>query len=136
MRPRDDTAAQLAYTLALRGLSSDTAEIRRLCAKFACNHSLDVKGMALEALGTTAMRQRRWSEAISCLEDSIKAPQRFYSAEDARLRLGACYCNAKRPEDAIRVFEPLTQSRRTDIAGRARQFLGMVKKNPNSILLF
>lgn len=136
VRPRDDTAAQLAYTLALRGFSSDTAEIRRLCAKFACNHSLDVKGMALEALGTTAMRQRRWSEAISCLEDSIKAPQRFYSDEDARLRLGACYCNAKRPEDAIRVFEPLTQSRRTDIAGRARQFLGMVKKNPNSILLF
>ena len=136
LRPRDDTAAQLAYTLALRGLSSDTAEIRRLCAKFACDHSLDPKGMALEALGTTAMRQRRWSEAISCLEDSIKAPLRFYSAEDAKLRLGACYCNAKRPEDAIRVFEPLTQSRRTDIAGRARQFLGMIKKNPNSILLF
>lgn len=136
LRPRDDTAAQLAYTLALRGLSSDTAEIRRLCAKFACDHSLDPKGMALEALGTTAMRQKRWTEAISCLEDSIKAPQRFYSAEDAKLRLGACYCNAKRPEDAIRVFEPLTQSRRTDIAGRARQFLGMIKKNPNSILLF
>ena len=136
LRPRDDTAAQLAYTLALRGLSSDTAEIRRLCAKFACDHSLDHKGMALEALGATAMRQRRWSEAISCLEDSIKAPQRFYSAEDAKLRLGACYCNAKRPEDAIRVFEPLTQSRRTDIAGRARQFLGMIKKNPNSVLLF
>ena len=136
LRPRDDTAAQLAYTLALRGLSSDTAEIRRLCAKFACDHSLDPKGMALEALGTTAMRQRRWTEAISCLEDSIKAPLRFYSAEDAKLRLGACYCNAKRPEDAIRVFEPLTQSRRTDIAGRARQFLGMIKKNPNSLLLF
>ncbi len=136
LRPRDDTAAQLAYTLALRGLSSDYAEIRRLCAKFACDHSLDRKGMALEALGTTAMRQRKWNEAISCLTDSIKAPARFYSAEDALLRLGACYCNAKRPEDAIRIFEPLTQSKRTDISSQARQFLGMLKKNPNSILFF
>ena len=136
LRPRDDTAAQLAYTLALRGLSSDYAEIRRLCAKFACDHSLDRKGMALEALGTTAMRQRKWAEAIACLEDSIKAPQRFYSAEDARLRLGACYCNAGRATDAIRVFEPLTQSRRADIAPRARQFLDALKRNPKTVLFF
>lgn len=136
VRPRDDTAAQLAYTLALRGLSSDYGEIRRLCAKFACDHSLDPKGQALEALGTTAMRQRRWTEAISCLEDSIKAPRRFYSAEDAKLRLGACYCNAKRPEDAIRVFEPLTQSPRTDIRDRARQALATLKANPKAVLFF
>lgn len=136
LRPRDDTAAQLAYTLSLRGLSSDTAEIRRLCARFACDHSLDRKGMALEALGTTAMRQRRWQEALSCLEDSIKAPLRFYSAEDAKLRLGACYCNAKRPEDAIRVLEPLVKSPRTDIAKRAQQFIGMIRKNPKSVILF
>ena len=136
LRPRDDTAAQLAYTLALRGLSSDYAEIRRLCAKFACDHTLDRKGMALEALGTTAMRQRKWAEAIACLEDSIKAPQRFYSAEDARLRLGACYCNAGRATDAIRVFEPLTQSRRADIAPRARQFLDALKRNPKTVLFF
>ena len=136
LRPRDDTAAQLAYTLALRGLSSDYAEIRRLCAKFACDHTLDRKGMALEALGTTAMRQRKWTEAIACLEDSIKAPQRFYSTEDARLRLGACYCNVGRATDAIRVFEPLTQSRRADIAPRARQFLDALKRNPKTVLFF
>ncbi len=136
LRPRDDTAAQLAYTLALRGLSSDYGEIRALCAKFACDHALDRKGMALEALGMTAMRQRRWKEAISFFEDSIRAPGRFYSPEDAQLRLGACYCNAKRPADAIRVFEPLTQSRRVDIAPRARQFLATIKRNPNALLLF
>ena len=136
LRPRDDTAAQLAYALALRGLSSDYSEIRRLCAKFACDHALDRKGMALEALGATAMRQRKWAEAISCLEDSIKAPQRFYSADDARLRLGACYCNAGRTADAIRVFEPLTQSRRADIAPRARQFLDALKRNPKTVLFF
>ena len=136
LRPRDDTAAQLAYTLALRGLSSDYDEIRRLCAKFACDHSLDAKGQALEALGMTAMRQRRWKEAISCLEDSVRAPLRFYSSEDARLRLGACYCNAKRPEDAIRVFEPLTQSARTDIRDRAKQALATLKANPKAVLFF
>ena len=92
--------------------------------------------MALEALGTTAMRQRKWTEAIACLEDSIKAPQRFYSAEDALLRLGACYCNAGRTTDAIRVFEPLTQSRRADIAPRARQFLDALKRNPKTVLFF
>lgn len=136
LRPRDDTAAQLAYALALRGLSSDFAEIRRLCAKFACDHALDRKGMALEALGTTAMRERKWAEAIACLEASVRAPLRFYSADDARLRLGACYANAGRTAEAIRVFEPLTQSRRVDIAPRARQFLEAVRRHPQTVLFF
>lgn len=136
VRPRDDTAAQLAYALMMRGLSSDVAEIRRLCSKFACDHSLDAKGMALEALGTTAMRQRRWAEAISCLEDSIKAPRRFYSAEDARLRLAACYANAKRPDDAIRALLPLSQSKRADIRGKATEALAALRRNPNAMLFF
>lgn len=136
VRPRDDTAAQLAYALTMRGLSSDMAEIRRLCAKFACDHSLDAKGMALEALGTTAMRQRRWAEAISCLEDSIKAPRRFYSSEDAQLRLAACYANAKRPDDAIRALMPLTQSKRSDIRGRATEALAALRRDPGAMLFF
>jgi tetratricopeptide (TPR) repeat protein len=136
LRPRDDTAAQLSYALMMRGHSADYQEIRRLCAKFACDHSLDRKGQALEALGTTAMRQRRWNEAISCLEASIKAPLRFYSSEDAFLRLGACYANIRRTEDAIRIFEPLTQSHRNDIAQNARQALTTLKANPKAILFF
>lgn len=136
VRPRDDTAAQLAYALMMRGLSSDYAEIRQLCAKFACDHSLDAKGMALEALGTTAMRQRRWKEAARCLEDSIRAPRRFYSSEDARLRLGACYCNLKRVDDAIKTFEPLVLSKRTDISAQARQALATLRKNPHAVLFF
>ena len=136
LRPRDDTAAQLSYALMMRGRSADYDEIRRLCAKFACDHSLDRKGQALEALGTTAMRQRRWNEAISCLEASIKAPFRFYSSEDAFLRLGACYANVRRTEDAIRIFEPLTQSRRKDIAHNASQALATLKANPKAILFF
>lgn len=136
VRPRDDTAAQLAYALTMRGFSSDIAEIRRLCSKFACDHSLDAKGMALEALGTTAMRQRRWAEAISCLEDSIKAPRRFYSSEDAQLRLAACYANAKRPDDAIRALMPLSQSRRVDIREKAAEALAALRRNPNAMLFF
>lgn len=136
VRPRDDTAAQLSYALMMRARSEDYAEIRRLCSKFACDHSLDRKGQALEALGTTAMRQRRWTEAISCLEDSIKAPLRFYSSEDAFLNLAACYCNANRSADAIAIFERLTQSRRNDIANRALQALTTLKANPKAVIFF
>lgn len=136
LRPRDDTAAQLSYALMMRARSEDFAEIRRLCSKFACDHSLDRKGQALEALGTTAMRQRRWAEAISCLEDSIKAPLRFYSSEDAFLNLAACYCNANRSADAIAIFERLTQSRRNDIANRALQALTTLKANPKAVIFF
>ena len=134
LRPRDDTAAQLAYALAMRGHSDDFAEIRRLCSKFACDHSLDRKGQALEALGMTALRQRRWKEAASCLEDSIRAPGRFYSAEDAQLRLAAAYCNGGRTDKAIQTLERLTQSRRADIRGKAIQSLETIKRNPRTVL--
>ncbi len=136
LRPRDDTAAQLAYALMMRARSEDYAEIRRLCAKFACDHALDRKGMALEALGTTAMRQRRWTEAISCLKDSVNAPARFYSADDAKLNLGASYCNAGFVKEAIAILEPLTQSRRNDISSRAQQALATIKANPKALLFF
>ena len=134
VRPRDDTAAQLSYALAMRGHSADFAEIRRLCGKFACDHQLDKKGQALEALGMTAMRQRRWHEAISCLYDSIRAPQRFYSNADAMLKLAACLCNAGRQEEAIKWLEQLTRSQRTDIRGKAIQSLETLKRNPRAVL--
>ena len=134
MRPRDDTAAQLAYALAMRGHSADFDEIRRLCGKFACDHGLDAKGQALEALGMTAMRQRRWNEAIACLYDSIRAPRRFYSNEDAMLRLAACLCNAGRQKEAMKWLERLAGSKRADIGGRARQALETLSRNPRAIL--
>ena len=134
VRPRDDTAAQLAYALAMRGHSTDFDEIRRLCGKFACDHQLDRKGQALEALGMTAMRQRRWNEAISCLYDSIRAPQRFYSNEDAMLKLAACLCNAGRQNEAVKWLEQLAGSRRTDIRGKAIQSIETLKRNPRAVL--
>ena len=134
IRPRDNTSAQLAYALAMRGHSADFDEIRRLCGKFACNHQLDTKGQALEALGMTALRQKRWNEAIGCLYDSIRAPQRFYSNEDAMLRLAAALCNAGRQEEAMRWLEQLTRSKRTDIRGKAVQSLDTLKRNPRAVL--
>ena len=134
VRPRDDTAAQLAYALAMRGHSTDFDEIRRLCGKFACDHQLDRKGQALEALGMTAMRQRRWNEAIGCLYDSIRAPQRFYSNEDAMLKLAACLCNAGRQNEAVKWLEQLAGSKRTDIRGKAIQSIETLKRNPRAVL--
>ena len=134
VRPRDDTSAQLAYALAMRGHSGDFGEIRRLCSKFACDHTLDRKGQALEALGMTAMRQRRWSEAIGCLYDSIRAPNRFYSNEDAMLKLAACLCNAGRQDEATKWLEQLTRSKRNDIRGKAIQSLETLKRNPRTVL--
>ena len=134
VRPRDDTSAQLAYALAMRGHSGDFGEIRRLCSKFACDHTLDRKGQALEALGITAMRQRRWNEAIGCLYDSIRAPNRFYSNEDAMLKLAACLCNAGRQAEGTTWLEQLTRSKRNDIRGKAIQSLETLKRNPRTVL--
>lgn len=138
--PHEETAEQLAYALMRRGSSQDYAEIRQLCSVFACDHRRNQKGLALEALGTTAMRQRKWKEAISCLEDAIAAQRRYYSsdyyAEYAFLSLGVCYCNTGRTEDAKRVLAPLIQSSNPEIRSKASQFLATIKQNPRSILFF
>ena len=134
VRPRDDTAAKLAYALAMRGHSADFDEIHTLCRAFDRDHRLDKKGQALEALGMTYKRQRKYNEAISCLYDSIRAPQRFYSNEDAMLRLAVCLCNAGRQSEAIRWLEQLTPSKRQDIQQKALQSLDALTRNPRTIL--
>ena len=85
-----DTAAQLCYALARRGGACDFAELRRYGSEAERDHSLDRKGMMLEALGMAAMYEGRWKDAASCFEDSIKAPRRFYSADEARRLLAIC----------------------------------------------
>ncbi len=134
VRPRDDTAAKLAYALAMRGHSADFDEIHTLCRAFDRDHQLDKKGQALEALGMTYKRQRKYNEAISCLYDSIRAPQRFYSNEDAMLRLAVCLCNAGRQGEAIKWLEQLAPSKRQDIQQKALQSLEALKRNPRTVL--
>ena len=85
-----DTAAQLCYALARRGGAYDFAEVRRYGSEAERDHSLDRKGMMLEALGMAAMYEGRWKDAASCFEDSIKAPRRFYPADEARRLLAIC----------------------------------------------
>jgi thioredoxin-like negative regulator of GroEL len=82
----------------------------------------------------TAMRQWKWNEAIVCLYDSIRAPNRFYSNEDAMLKLAACLCNAGRQDEAAKWLEQLTRSKRTDIRGKAIQSLDALKRNPRTVL--
>lgn len=85
-----DTAAQLCYALARRGQPFDFAEVRCYGSEAERDHSLDRKGMMLEALGMAAMYEGRWNDAASCFEDSIKAPRRFYPADEARRLLAIC----------------------------------------------
>jgi hypothetical protein len=106
-----------------RGKSADYKEIRVLLADLLKNRKLDQKGQALEALGTAALVERKWQEALECLYDSIRAPRRFYSAEDAKLKLAFAFYNAGRKRDAIKLFTSLEHSTRNDIASRATQAL-------------
>ncbi len=133
-RPRDDTVAWLAYALMKRDYPQDYAEIRTLCAKFAQEPSLDRGGMALEALGMTALREHRWKDAITHLTASIKAPGRTYPSEDAFLHLGIAYCNNQQPADALEIFERLVRSHYPDIAESARKYYGILKANPKAVL--
>ena len=134
VRPRDDTTAWLAYALMKREYTQDYDEIRTLCQKFADNHARDRGGMALEALGMTALRERRWPDAIACLTDSIKAPGRSYPSEDAFLNLAIAYSNNRQQAEAIEILERLVRSHYPDIAQEAQKFYGILKANPKAIL--
>ena len=133
-RPRDDTVAWLAYALMKREYAQDYAEIRTLCAKFTQEPSLDRGGMALEALGMTALREHRWKDAIAYLTASIKAPGRSYPSEDAFLHLGIAYSNNQQQADALEIFERLVRSRYPDIAESAQKYYGILKANPKAVL--
>ena len=87
VRPRDATDGKLAYALMRRGRSADWDEIRTVCAPFAADPMRDVKGQALEALGTAELKAREWTNAAEHLSRSILAPARFYSPNDAKLKL-------------------------------------------------
>jgi hypothetical protein len=137
LRPRFDTSAKLSYALMRRGRSADFKRIRELCVDLSGNRALDKKGQALEALGTAALVERKWQEAVECLYASICAPRRFYSAEDAKLKLAFAFYNAGRKKDAIRLFTALEHSTRSDIASRATQALETIHSvGKGNVVLF
>ena len=135
VRPRDATDGKLAYALMRRGQSSDWNEIRTVCAPYAANPMRDVKGQALEALGTAELKAREWTKAAEHLSRSILAPARFYSPNDAKLKLAYAWHNGGRRTEARKLFEAISRSTRADLSAKADEVLSVLDRSPN-IMLF
>jgi hypothetical protein len=136
IRPRDATDGKLAYALMRRGKASDWAEIRVVCASFAADPARDVKGQALEALGTAELKSRNWQKAAEFLGRSILAPARFYSAADAKLKLAFAWHNAGRRTEARKLFEAISRYTRADLSARADEVLAVLDRSPNAMLFW
>ena len=160
LRPRDVTAGKLAYALMKRGRAADWDEIRSICsgqrtsdkeqrgrvadaargqATEPLNDTLadrDQKGQALEALGTAELRAREWRAAAEHLSRAILAPGRFYSAEDAQLKLAFALHNGGQRAAARRLFAELARSTRADISARAEQACSSLNRSPNAMLFW
>ena len=137
VRPRDATDAKLAYALMRRGRADDWKEIREVCAAIVKDPARDVRGQALEALGTAELVARNWDEATRHLVLSVKAPARHYSSADAILKLAYAHHNGGRRDEAQKLFEwVVSKSGREDLAVRARQVLAIIEASPQSILFW
>ena len=136
VRPHDATDGKLAYALMRRGKASDWAEIRVICAPFASDPARDVKGQALEALGTAELKSRNWQKAAEFLGRSILAPARFYSAADAKLKLAFAWHNAGRRTEARKLFEAVSRYTRADLSARADEVLAVLDRSPNAMLFW
>ena len=135
--PRDATDGKLAYALMRRGRAEDWNEITNVCAAIAREPARDVRGQALEALGTAELKARRWSDAVRHLVLSMRAPGRHYSAADVILKLAFAQHNGGQPAAARKLFEWVRDSSgREDLASRARQVLSVLEVAPRSMLFW
>ena len=135
--PRDATDGKLAYALMRRGRAEDWNEITNVCAAIAREPARDVRGQALEALGTAELKARRWSDAVRHLVLSMRAPGRHYSAADVILKLAFAQHNGGQPAAARKLFEWVRDSSgREDLASRARQVLSVLEVAPHSMLFW
>lgn len=121
--PRESTAETLAYSLACRGRLEDVPEIRRLVSRYVRLEGGDKRGMFAEALGIAEMLVGDWQGAETCLRASIAAPQRFYSDEEARLRLAETLRRRGDEDGATALVRPLVVSANRDIRQRAIKML-------------
>ena len=134
---RDATDGKLAYALMRRGRAEDWVEITNVCAAIAREPARDVRGQALEALGTAELKARRWSDAVRHLVLSMRAPGRHYSAADVILKLAFAQHNGGQPAAARKLFEWVRDSSgREDLASRARQVLSVLEVAPRSMLFW
>ncbi len=134
---RDATDGKLAYALMRRGRAEDWGEITNVCAAVAADSSRDVRGQALEALGTAELVGRDWHSAALHLLLSIQAPGRHYSSADAILKLAFAQHNGGRRAEARKLFEWVRDSSgREDLAKRAREVLSVLEYSPRGMLFW
>ena len=134
---RDATDGKLAYALMRRGRADDWGEITNVCAAVASDPSRDVRGQALEALGTAELVGRDWHSAALHLLLSIQTPGRHYSSADAILKLAFAQHNGGRRADARKLFEWVRDSSgREDLAKRAREVLSVLEYSPRGMLFW
>ncbi len=96
----------------------------------------DQKGQAREALGTAELRAREWRAAAEHLSRAILAPGRFYSAEDAQLKLACALHNGGQRTAARQLFGELAKSTRADISARAEEASSVLRRSPNAMLFW
>ncbi len=132
------TAAQLAFALATRGRADDSAEIRQCCRSAVADPASDRKGLMLEALGMTALKERKWDEAVRWLYLAAKAPARLHPADDARARLGVALANGGRTADAEKVFSALARpgAARESVRAFAERALLQLSSSSNILLFY
>ncbi len=122
--PSEDTAAQLAYSLAMRNGPGDAQEIVNLCSNLVERPELDVRGMAVEALGIVAMRGGGWRDAARFLEASIRAEKRKTEPDEAMVRLAICRYRLGEKDKAEALLKPLAmRSGNKKVRDKARTLL-------------
>lgn len=123
LRPSQQTADVLAYTLACRGAEGDFAEVRRLGAAALAKPALDRGGMMLDALAIAAMREGDDETAAKCFSAAIVAPARTHSNAHSLLNLGLAFANLGKKANAVMTLSSLVNSKDEGLRRRAAEAL-------------
>ena len=124
--PVKDVAVHLANTLATRGWQEDFAEIKRLCAGVTEKDSSIVQCKALDAMGTVAMFEHRWGDAIVQFTRALQLPTARILGDDTPMRLAMCHFNVKDWKKAQPILVRLAGSKRPEVRAKAREMLQLI----------
>lgn len=134
LRPSQQTASVLAYTLACRGGKGDFAEVRRLGRAVVRRPKRDVGGMMLDALGIAAMREGDDEAAVKFFSESLVAPARSYSNVHTMLNLGLSLANSGKRAEAVMMLLRLHSVSDESVRARVRDALEHIKAKSTSRL--
>jgi hypothetical protein len=125
---RSDIAAHLADTLATRGRMEDFAEIKELCSHVPEGYDSDVatRAKADDALGTVAMFEGRWDEAIARFSAALGSSVAKQLGDDTPMRLAMCYFNTRKFDMAKPILTKLAASKRPEVREKAREMLQII----------